>query len=162
MSSGLPLKADIALCSRHFAFVPHPDFGLWPGYNRLRKSNKEVSPGSRPRNISARLESGYRYATPIVGITPYAAGQVQAIALPAYGETASSGSPQFALNFASQTATATRGELGSWFDKSIALDRYRSLRKSWISSTITTGPLIRTLLIRETKVAQGPSRGFPN
>src|ERR1700730_12465205 len=24
MSSGLPLKADIAQCSRHFAFVPEP------------------------------------------------------------------------------------------------------------------------------------------
>jgi hypothetical protein len=27
MSSGLPLKADIAQCNRHFAFVPKPEVG---------------------------------------------------------------------------------------------------------------------------------------
>jgi hypothetical protein len=27
MSSGLPLKADLAQCSRHFGFVPIPDLG---------------------------------------------------------------------------------------------------------------------------------------
>ena len=66
----------------------------------------------------ARLEGGYRYATPWMGFTPYAAAQVQSIALPSYGETATAGSNQFALNFASQTATATRSELGAWLDKS--------------------------------------------
>jgi len=68
--------------------------------------------------VGARLESGYRYALPWLGITPYAAAQVQSIALPSYGETATSGSSQFALNFASQTATTTRTELGTWLDKS--------------------------------------------
>jgi uncharacterized protein with beta-barrel porin domain len=43
---------------------------------------------------------------------------VQSFLLPAYGETATAGSNQFALNFAAQTATVTRTELGSWFDKS--------------------------------------------
>jgi outer membrane autotransporter protein len=68
--------------------------------------------------VGARLESGYRYALPWMGITPYAAAQVQSIALPSYAETATSGSNQFALNFASQTATTTRSELGTWLDKS--------------------------------------------
>jgi uncharacterized protein with beta-barrel porin domain len=81
-----------------------------------------LTAGFRANGVGARIESGYRVATPIVGITPYAAGQVQSIFLPNYGETASSGSAQFALNFASQTATATRSELGSWLDKSVLLD----------------------------------------
>jgi outer membrane autotransporter protein len=68
--------------------------------------------------IGARIEGGYRYDTPLFGITPYAAAQVQAIYLPAYGETG--GSP-FALNYAAQTATQTRTELGAWFDRNIAL-----------------------------------------
>jgi outer membrane autotransporter protein len=71
--------------------------------------------------VGARLEGGYRYATPWVGITPYAAAQVQSIALPAYGETATAGSNQFALNFASQTATTTRTELGAWLDKKMLM-----------------------------------------
>jgi outer membrane autotransporter protein len=69
----------------------------------------------------ARIEGGYRYATPWVGITPYGAVQVQSIALPNYGETATAGSNQFALNFASQTATTTRTELGAWLDKRMFL-----------------------------------------
>ncbi len=72
--------------------------------------------------VGARIEGGYRYATPWLGVTPYAAAQVQSIALPGYGETATAGSNQFALNFASQTATTTRTELGAWLDKSTRLD----------------------------------------
>jgi outer membrane autotransporter protein len=68
--------------------------------------------------VGARLEGGYRYATPWLGLTPYAAAQVQSIFLPGYGETATAGSNQFALAYAAQTATATRSELGAWFDKS--------------------------------------------
>jgi uncharacterized protein with beta-barrel porin domain len=36
--------------------------------------------------------------------------------------TATAGSNQFALNFTSQTATATRSELGAWLDTSARLD----------------------------------------
>jgi len=71
--------------------------------------------------LGTRLEGGYRYATPWLGITPYGAVQVQSIFLPGYGETATAGSNQFALAYASQTATATRSELGAWFDKSTLL-----------------------------------------
>ncbi len=71
--------------------------------------------------IGARLEGGYRYMTPWLGITPYGAVQVQSIFLPGYGETATAGSNQFALNFPSRTATATRTELGAWFDRSTLL-----------------------------------------
>jgi outer membrane autotransporter protein len=76
----------------------------------------------RTSSIGARIESGYRLAGPGGGITPYAAAQVQSIFLPAYAETASAGSAQFALAIGAQTATAARSEIGAWVDKSIALD----------------------------------------
>ncbi|MDO9412061.1 MAG: autotransporter domain-containing protein [Pseudolabrys sp.] len=69
--------------------------------------------------LSARLEGGWRYATPSLGITPYTALQTTTFYLPAYGETATSGPGTFALNYASKTITATRGELGAKFDKAM-------------------------------------------
>ena len=38
--------------------------------------------------FAGRFEAGYRFATPIVGATPYGAVQVTQINLPGYGETA--------------------------------------------------------------------------
>jgi uncharacterized protein with beta-barrel porin domain len=69
--------------------------------------------------LTARLEGGWRYATPAVGITPYAALQATSFYLPSYGETATSGSNTFALSYASKTVTATRSELGAKFDKAM-------------------------------------------
>ncbi|HEY1540905.1 MAG TPA: autotransporter domain-containing protein [Xanthobacteraceae bacterium] len=68
--------------------------------------------------LGARIEGGYHIAMPFVRLTPYGAVQVQSIFLPSYGETATAGSNQFALNYAAQTATTTRTELGSWIDRS--------------------------------------------
>jgi uncharacterized protein with beta-barrel porin domain len=80
-----------------------------------------LTAGFQAHGLGARVEGGWRYATPWLGVTPYGAVQVQSIFLPGYGETATAGSNQFALNFASQTATATRTELGAWLDKSTLL-----------------------------------------
>jgi uncharacterized protein with beta-barrel porin domain len=65
-----------------------------------------------------RLEGGY-YAGQywMINWTPYAAVQGQSFHTPNYGEVASSGSNQFALNFADRTATAFRGEIGVRTDK---------------------------------------------
>ncbi|HEX3708763.1 MAG TPA: autotransporter domain-containing protein, partial [Pseudolabrys sp.] len=70
----------------------------------------------RANALSARVEDGYRVPFGDFGVTPYAAGQVQAIFLPSYTETLISGLPSFALTYNSQVATATRGELGAWLD----------------------------------------------
>jgi uncharacterized protein with beta-barrel porin domain len=69
--------------------------------------------------LIARLEGGWRYTTPMAGVTPYAALQSTSFYLPSYGETAASGSNTFALNYASKTITATRSELGAKFDKAM-------------------------------------------
>nr|WP_245502201.1 autotransporter outer membrane beta-barrel domain-containing protein [Bradyrhizobium betae] len=73
---------------------------------------------------SGRLEGGYRFVAPWisgVGFTPYAAAQFTTFDLPAYAESAISGSGAFALSYASKSTTATRSELGLRTDKSFAL-----------------------------------------
>ncbi len=71
-------------------------------------------------SFSGRLETGYRMAAGSLGVTPYVAGQVTAINLPSYDETALSGSGQFALSYASRDAVAARTELGMRFDRQFA------------------------------------------
>ena len=66
----------------------------------------------KAETFSARFEGGYRFATPLAGITPYAAAQVISFNLPAYAEQVLGGAGTFALNYAAQTTTATRTELG--------------------------------------------------
>ena len=84
-------------------------------------------------NVGGRIEGGYRFAIPDVfdssgfGLTPYAALQVQAFHTPSYSEIAASGSPTFALAYDARTTTAIRTELGSWVDKTYALDRNNAL-----------------------------------
>lgn len=72
--------------------------------------------------LSGRLEGGYRYVTPWMGITPYAAAQFTTLYLPGYGEQAISGANTFALNYAGRDVTASRGELGLRADRSYALE----------------------------------------
>ena len=70
---------------------------------------------------SGRIEGGYRFATPWIGITPYAAGQFTTFSLPAYAEQVLSGAGTFALNYAAEDVTASRTELGLRSDKSFAV-----------------------------------------
>jgi outer membrane autotransporter protein len=71
--------------------------------------------------FSARFEGGYRFATPLIGITPYAAAQLTNFNLPNYSEVSLNGGGLFALNYASQSLTDTRSELGLRTDKAYAM-----------------------------------------
>jgi len=71
--------------------------------------------------FSGRVEGGYRFVTPWMGITPYAAGQFTTFSLPAYAEQALVGSGAFALNYAAKDVTASRTELGLRTDRSFAM-----------------------------------------
>jgi outer membrane autotransporter protein len=66
--------------------------------------------------VTGRVEGGYRFGTPEIGLTPYLAGQFSWLATPAYSETAASGSPTVALTYQSQTTSNVRGEVGLSFD----------------------------------------------
>jgi autotransporter-associated beta strand protein len=75
----------------------------------------------KAETFSARFEGGYRFATPLAGITPYVAAQAISFNLPAYAEQVLAGAGTFALNYGAQTTTATRTELGLRTDKSFAM-----------------------------------------
>src|SRR6202008_2010631 len=62
-----------------------------------------------------------RFATPWMGVTPYAAGQFTVYQLPAYAEQVLSGTNAFALNYADKDVTTGRAELGIRTDKSFAM-----------------------------------------
>jgi autotransporter-associated beta strand protein len=81
-----------------------------------------------PRGIGGRLEGGYRLNLTAADLAPYAALQVQSFFVPAYSETATSGSPQFALAYNAQTATAVRSELGSRAERTLRLADGTGLR----------------------------------
>jgi autotransporter-associated beta strand protein len=70
---------------------------------------------------SGRIEGGYRFVTPWMGITPYAAGQFTTYSLPAYAEQVLAGAGTFALNYAAKDVTASRSELGVRTDKSFVM-----------------------------------------
>lgn len=71
--------------------------------------------------LSGRIEGGYRFVTPWMGITPYAAGQAAVFWLPSYNEQVAVGANTFALNYASKDISTSRTELGVRTDKSFAL-----------------------------------------
>ena len=79
----------------------------------------------RADTFAGRVEAGNRYVVPWfggLGLTPYAAAQMTATRLPAYAETAVSGTNAFALSYVAKNVTAPRTELGLRSDKSIAVN----------------------------------------
>ena len=100
----------------------------WPMAGRMSRrtapSPSQASIGyvrsSTPMH-SGRVESGYRFVTPWMGITPYAAGQFTTFSLPAYAEQVLSGANTFALTYGAKDVTASRSELGLRSDRSFAM-----------------------------------------
>jgi hypothetical protein len=95
-------------------------------------------------NVGARIEGGYRFNLPGLvqmpdfGVTPYGALQAQAFYTPTYREDLAS---VFARNFNAKTTTATRTELGAWFDQAHRLDNSASLilrgRVAWAHDNVS-------------------------
>jgi outer membrane autotransporter protein len=71
--------------------------------------------------FSGRLEGGYSFVTPWMGVTPYAAAQLTTFDLPAYAEQALVGANTFALAYGAKSVTDTRSEFGIRTDKSYAM-----------------------------------------
>ncbi|MCK1712126.1 MULTISPECIES: autotransporter domain-containing protein [unclassified Bradyrhizobium] len=71
--------------------------------------------------LSGRIEGGYRFATPCVGLTPYAAAQTTTAYLPAYAEQAIGGTGMAALSYAAKDAATSRTELGLRTDRTFAM-----------------------------------------
>jgi outer membrane autotransporter protein len=69
------------------------------------------------QSYGGRIESGYRYGVPVLGVTPYAAVQVQTFHTPGYSETDLAGGIQ-AISYNTANSTDTQSELGARFDYS--------------------------------------------
>ena len=102
-----------AYLSGAFAFANH-----WFTTNRIAVADN-LTASFQGQSYAARGEAGYRYGVPvtgyIIGVTPYAALQVQAFHTPGYSETDLSGGG-FGLTYNAMNATDTRSELGARFD----------------------------------------------
>ena len=102
-----------AYLSGALAFANH-----WFSTNRIALGD-DLTAKFQGQSYAARGEVGYRYGLPItgyiVGVTPYAAVQVQDFHTPSYSETDLTGGG-LGLSYASMSATDTRSELGARFD----------------------------------------------
>ena len=78
-------------------------------------------------------------------------------------ESATSGSNAFALAYNSNEMTATRTELGAWFDKTFALNSTSLMtlrtRAAWASSSYLTMMLLRDVLVTAWSVCPWSPRG---
>jgi outer membrane autotransporter protein len=98
-----------------FAFTNH-----WMSTDRFAFAGDHLTASFNAQSYGGRVESGYRFATIYGGITPYAAIQAQSFRTPGYSETDANGGG-FALAYNSRTGTDTRSELGTRFDRVLAL-----------------------------------------
>ena len=98
-----------------FAFANH-----WMSTDRFAFAGDHLTANFNAQSYGGRIESGYRFATWYGGITPYAAIQAQSFRTPGYSETDTNGGG-FGLSYNSRTGTDTRSELGTRFDRVLAL-----------------------------------------
>jgi uncharacterized protein YhjY with autotransporter beta-barrel domain len=94
----------------------------WFTTNRTALGN-QLTASFQGQSFGGRLEGGYRFAVPtargVIGLTPYAAIQVQSFDTPGYSEAGPAGG--FGLSYAALDGTDTRSELGGRFDELTAL-----------------------------------------
>ncbi|NVO12426.1 MAG: autotransporter domain-containing protein [Rhodoplanes sp.] len=97
------------------AFAEH-----WMSTDRISVGADHLTAAFDGQSYGGRIETGWRIASPVVSVTPYAAVQAQAFTTPGYRESDTTGG-SFGLAYAGRTATDTRGEVGSRFDHALAV-----------------------------------------
>jgi outer membrane autotransporter protein len=103
-----------AYLAASFAFANH-----WMSTDRFAVGD-HLTAKFDAQSYGGRLEGGYRFATPYLGITPYAAIQAQNFRTPGYTETGVIPNG-FALTLNGRDATDARSELGARFDRVLAV-----------------------------------------
>src|SRR6516164_7750113 len=103
-----------AYLAADFAFTNH-----WISTDRTAVGN-HLTADFNAQSYGGRLEGGYRYGMLYGGITPYAAIQAQSFHTPGFTETDVIANG-FGLAFGSRDATDTRSELGTRFDRVLAV-----------------------------------------
>ena len=109
-------RSGPAYLAAAFDFTNH-----WMSTDRFAFAGDHLTASFNAQSLGARVESGYRFALPLAGVTPYAALQAQSFRTPSYSETDTNGGG-FALSYNGRTATDTRSELGARFDRLLALN----------------------------------------
>ena len=138
-------RSGPAYLAAAFAFANH-----WMSTDRFAVGD-HLTASFSAQSYGGRIESGYRFATWYGGVTPYAAIQAQSFRTPGYSETDTTGGG-FALAYNSRTGTDTRSELGTRFDRVLALytNSVLSLRArvawahDWVSDP-TLAPVFQAL-----------------
>jgi uncharacterized protein YhjY with autotransporter beta-barrel domain len=92
----------------------HPGYG-YGRFGRYAAFGDHLTADFKAQSFGGRVETGYRFGVPVVGVTPYAAVQAQSFRTPGYSEVDVNGGG-FGLAYNSRTGTDTRSELGSRFD----------------------------------------------
>jgi outer membrane autotransporter protein len=133
-------RSGPAYLAASLAFADH-----WMSTDRFAAFGDHLTASFNAQSIGGRVESGYRFATPVAGITPYAALQAQSFHTPTYSETDVNGGG-FALSYTSRTVTDTRSELGARLDHVAAVNPTAVLtlrgRLAWAHDWITDPSLV--------------------
>jgi autotransporter-associated beta strand protein/T5SS/PEP-CTERM-associated repeat protein len=118
------MRSGPAYLAAALAFANH-----WMSTERFAFAGDHLTASFNAQSYGGRIEGGYRFATIYGGVTPYAAIQAQNFRTPSYSETDTNGGG-FALSYNSRTGSDTRSELGTRFDRVLALytDAVLSLR----------------------------------
>jgi outer membrane autotransporter protein len=109
-------RSGPAYLAASLAFANH-----WMSTDRFAAFGDHLTADFKAQSFGGRIETGYRFGMPIVGITPYAAVQAQSFRTPSYSEIDLNGGG-FGLAYAGRTATDTRSELGARFDRLLAIN----------------------------------------
>lgn len=99
------MRAGPAYLAVSLAFANH-----WMSIDRFAAFGDHQTASFNAQSIGGRVENGYRFGMPAIGVTPYAALQAQSLRTPTYSETDLTGSG-FGLTYNSRTAIDTRSEL---------------------------------------------------
>ncbi len=119
----------------------------WHGVStdRFAFAGNHLTADFNAQSIGGRVEGGYRMATPVGAMTPYAALQAQSFRTPSYAET-DLNAGGFALAYNARSGTATRSELGARFEHVVALDQKAALtlrgRVAWAHDWVSNPSMV--------------------
>ena len=137
-------RSGPAYLAASLAFANH-----WMSTDRFAPIGDHLTADFKAQSYGGRVETGYRFGTPIVGVTPYAAVQAQSFRTPGYSEVDVNGGG-FGLSYNSRTGTDTRSELGARFDHVAAFNRDAVLtlrgRLAWAHDWVSNPTLAAAFL----------------
>jgi outer membrane autotransporter protein len=115
--------------------------------DRNALSNDHLQSSFNAQDYGGRVEAGWRYVMPWVTATPYVAGVAQRFSTPTYNENDLIGGG-FGLQYAANTATEIRGEVGARLDTRLAVSSDATLilrgRGAYAYQTVNNPALLAT------------------